>query len=58
MSVLDLLRKRIDQVERSYGIAKAEFDEHGHEMDVFIRYRSRNKVLRTRSWSSEKLVEI
>ena len=32
----NLLRKRIDQVEKGYRITKAEFDAHGHEMDTYI----------------------
>ena len=35
MTALDLLRKRIDQVEKNYGITRAELDEHGHEMDIY-----------------------
>ena len=31
----NLLSKRIDQVERGYRIIKAEFYEHGHEMDTY-----------------------
>ena len=34
MTELDLLRKRVDQVEKSYGTVKREFDDHGHEMDI------------------------
>ena len=30
-----LLRKQIDQVEKGYRITKAEFDEHGHDMDTY-----------------------
>ena len=30
-----LLRKQIDQVECGYGITKAEFDEHGYDMDTY-----------------------
>ena len=35
MTALDLLRKRVDQAEKSYAIAKTEFDEHGDEMDIY-----------------------
>ena len=32
----NLLRQRIDQVEKSYRITKVEFDEHGHGMDSYL----------------------
>ena len=31
----ELLRKRIDQVEKGYTMLKGEFVEHGHEMDTY-----------------------
>ena len=35
LTALDLLRKRIDQAEKSYRITRAELDEQGHEMDIY-----------------------
>ena len=44
----NLLRKRIDQVEKGCRTTKAKFDEHGHEMDTYT-LQERRKVSRTLS---------
>ena len=36
MTALDLVRKRVDQVEKSYGRTREEFDDHGHNMDIYM----------------------
>ena len=36
MTALDLLRKRVDQLDKSYGITMAELDKHGDDMDNYM----------------------
>ena len=35
ITAFDLLKKRINKVEKGYKITKADFDEHGHDMDPY-----------------------
>ena len=49
MTALDFLRKRVEKAEKSYGTTKAEFDEHGHEMDVYTLLEQEESIEESKS---------
>ena len=54
MTELDLLRKRVGQVEKSYRRVKQEFGDHGREMDIYTLQEQEESI----EGSKSKLQEI